>query len=96
MDIDKKIVTKLRSMRDEGYTTTEMINALIPEIKNRDNGGKYIWLHYEFFIAFRKAFKLGLKEAMPIIAWQGFNSGAYGGDISDSDLNRQIDSLIHK
>jgi len=88
MDIDNKIIECLKSMADDHMTTTRMLASLI--VLLQENDVRYEPLNFACFCAFRKAFNLSIKQAMPIMGWRGF-----GSTISDSDLDKDIDSIIY-
>jgi hypothetical protein len=93
MNIDDKIIAKLRSMKDMHLSATEMLVALIQEIDRR--GVEYTPLNLACVAAFKEAFGLELGEASSIMAWHGFQSKTFGSSITDADLDRFVGSAIY-
>lgn len=88
VDFDSDIIDRLRRMKDTHATASEMLAELVAELRQLESN--YEPLNFICIIAFRRAFGLSIKEAMPIGGWEGF-----GGPISSTSLDREMDSWIY-
>ncbi len=85
----ERLVEQLKQLREQHLSTAEMLAVLVGELRASDeNHGP---LNIICVVIFRKAFGLGISEAMPIGGWQGF-----GERISDRELNETMDPLIYR